>query len=153
MKVLLAGRVAEQIEFGKVTTGASDDLKKVTDISRSMVYDYGMGTTIRAHQLPGDDFTLSESLRKTRDDEVHAIAEEAYRGAHRLLSDHRDLLDAIAERLLTEESIEHDEIRSIMDREERAAPAPLPPPADAPPRGAPAPAIASKPPPADRKQR
>ncbi len=62
MKVLLAGRVAEQIEFGRVTTGAADDLRKVTDIARSMVYDYGMGTTIRAHQLPGDDFTLSESL-------------------------------------------------------------------------------------------
>jgi cell division protease FtsH len=155
MKVLLAGRVAEQVEFGKVTTGASDDLKKVTDIARSMVYDYGMGTTIRAHQLPGDDFTLSESLRKTRDDEVHAIAEEAYRGAHRLLSDHRDLLDAIAERLLTEESIEHEEIRSIMEKDERVAAAPPPPqPAEPAPRGSPAPAIASKPPPPeDHKQR
>src|SRR5215213_3253173 len=108
MKVVLAGRVAEQIEFGRITTGAADDLRKVTEICRAMVYDYGMGTTIRAHQLPGDDFTLSESLRKTRDDEVHAIAEEAYRGAHRLLSDHRDLLDAIAERLLAAEVIEHD---------------------------------------------
>jgi cell division protease FtsH len=153
MKVLLAGRVAEQIEFGRVTTGASDDLKKVTDISRSMVYDYGMGTTIRAHQLPGDDFTLSESLRKTRDDEVHAIAEEAYRGAHHLLSDHRDLLDGIAERLLTEESIEHDEIRAIMDGSD-SVPAQPPQPAEPPPSGTPAPAIASKPPPpADRKQR
>ena len=44
MKVLLAGRVAEQITFGRVTTGASDDLKRVTAIARSMVYEYGMGT-------------------------------------------------------------------------------------------------------------
>jgi cell division protease FtsH len=154
MKVLLAGRVAEQIEFGKVTTGASDDLKKVTDISRSMVYDYGMGTTIRAHQLPADDLTLSESLRKTRDDEVHAIADEAYRGAHRLLSDHRDLLDAIAERLLTEESIEHDEIRAIMEEDERVAAPTSPPESVEPaPRGAPAPAIASKPPPPEDPKR
>ena len=91
-----------------MTTGASDDLRKVTDIARAMVYEYGMGTTIRAHQLPGDDFTMSESLRQTRDEEVAAIAEEAYRGAHRLLSDHRDLLDEIAERLLANEVIEHE---------------------------------------------
>jgi cell division protease FtsH len=100
LKVLLAGRVSEQIAFGKVTTGAADDLQRVTEVARSMVNEYAMGTTIRAHQVPGDDFTISESMRQTRDEEVQAIAEEAYRGAHRLLSDHRDLLDAIAERLL-----------------------------------------------------
>jgi cell division protease FtsH len=114
MKVLLAGRVSEQIVFGRVTTGAADDLKRVTDIARSMIYDYGMGTSIRSHQLPGDDFTVSEAMRRTRDEEVEAISEEAYRGAHRLITDHRDLLDDIAERLLVNEVIEHDEIRAIM---------------------------------------
>ncbi len=114
MKVLLAGRVSEQIVFGRVTTGASDDLRKVTDIARAMVYEYGMGTSIRAHQVRDDDWNVSESLRQTRDEEVQAIAEEAYRGAHQLLSDHRDLLDEIAERLLESEIIEHDEIRKIM---------------------------------------
>ena len=79
-----------------------------------MVYEYGMGTTIRSHQVPADDYTVSEALRQTRDEEVQAIAEEAYRGAHRLLTDHRDLLDEIAERLLANEVIEHDEIREIM---------------------------------------
>ena len=73
MKVLLAGRVSEQITFGRVTTGASDDLKRVTDIARSMVYEYGMGTSIRSHQVPADDFTVSEALRRTRDEEVQAI--------------------------------------------------------------------------------
>jgi cell division protease FtsH len=116
MKVLLAGRVSEQITFGRVTTGASDDLKRVTSIARSMVYEYGMGTEIRSHQVPGDDYTVSERLRQTRDEEVTAIAEEAYRGAHQLLSDHRDLLDEIAERLLENESIERDEIQRIMAR-------------------------------------
>jgi cell division protease FtsH len=147
MKVLLAGRVAEQIEFGRVTTGAADDLRKVTDISRAMVYDYGMGTSIRAHQIQGDDFTMSESLRKTRDDEVQAVAEEAYRGAHRLLSDHRDLLDVIAERLLENEVIEHEEIRSIIDGSPIAK-APRPKRIDPKPRaGTPAEALVSKPPP------
>ena len=116
MKVLLAGRVSEQITFGKVTTGASDDLKRVTDIARSMVYEYGMGTSIRSHQVPADDFNVSEALRRTRGEEVEAISEEAYRGAYRLLIDHRDLLDEIAERLLGQEVIEHEEIREIMER-------------------------------------
>src|SRR5919112_3892943 len=58
MKVLLAGRVSEQITFGRITTGASDDLKRVTAIARSMVHEYGMGTTIRSHQVPEDDFTV-----------------------------------------------------------------------------------------------
>jgi cell division protease FtsH len=114
MKVLLAGRVSEQITFGRVTTGAADDLNRVTVIARSMVYEYGMGTQIRSHQVPRDDDTVSERLRQTRDEEVTAIAEEAYRGAHQLLSDHRDLLDEIAERLLLNEAIERDEIKSIM---------------------------------------
>jgi cell division protease FtsH len=85
-----------------------------------MVYEYGMGTSIRAHQVPADDFNVSEAMRRTRDEEVQAIAEEAYRGAYRLLVDHRDLLDEIAERLLANEVIEHKEIRSIMDGERAA---------------------------------
>jgi cell division protease FtsH len=117
MKVLLAGRVSEQMTFGRVTTGAADDLKRVTEIARSMVYEYAMGTSIRSHQVPADDFTVSEALRRTRDEEVQAISEEAYRGAYRLLADHRDLLDEIAESLLTNEVIEHDEIREVIDRQ------------------------------------
>jgi cell division protease FtsH len=121
MKVLLAGRVSEQITFGRITTGASDDLSRVTAIARSMVDEYGMGTQIRSHQVPIDDHAVSESLRETRDEEVQAIAEEAYRGAYRLLVDHRDLLDEIAERLLSIEAIERDEIQSIMARHRESA--------------------------------
>jgi cell division protease FtsH len=122
MKVLLAGRVSEQITFGRVTTGASDDLQRVTSIARSMVHEYGMGTTIRAHQVPGDDFTVSDALRQVRDEEVQALAEEAYRGAHRLLTDHRDLLDEIASRLLVNEVMEREEMQRIMSgRRDREA--------------------------------
>ena len=114
MKVLLGGRVAEQITFGRVTTGASDDLSKVTTIARSMVYEYGMGTTIRSHQVPANDWNVSEMMRQRRDEEVTEIAEEAYRGAMQLITDHRDLLDEIAHKLLDDEVIEHDEIARIM---------------------------------------
>ncbi len=111
--------MAEQITFGKVTTGASDDLAKVTRIARGMVYEYGMGTSIRSHQVPADDWNISEMMRQRRDEEVSEIAEEAYRGAHRLLSDHRGLLDAIAEELLVDESIDRARIAEIMGAERR----------------------------------
>ncbi|MFN8149945.1 MAG: ATP-dependent zinc metalloprotease FtsH [Solirubrobacterales bacterium] len=114
MKVLLGGRVAEQITFGRVTTGASDDLSKVTMIARSMVYEYGMGTSIRSHQVPANDWNVSEMMRQRRDEEVTEIAEEAYRGAQRLITDHRDLLDEIANKLLVDEVIEQAEIAKIM---------------------------------------
>jgi cell division protease FtsH len=156
MKVLLAGRVSEQITFGRITTGAADDLKRVTDIARGMVYEYAMGTSIRSYQVPADDYNVSESLRQTRDEEVAEISEEAYRGAYQLLVDHRDLLDGIAERLLENEVIEHEEIRSIMDQDRSATSAGRDAPADddarrqqdrvdAPP-GDRAAALASKPP-------
>jgi len=77
---------------------------------------------------------VSESLRQTRDEEVEAIAEEAYRGAYRVLSDHRDLLDTIAERLLANEVIEREEIQELMATG-RAAPEPSTEPVVEPARG------------------
>jgi len=121
MKVLLGGRVAEQITFGRVTTGASDDLSKVTAIARSMVYEYGMGTSIRSHQVPADDWNISEMMRQRRDEEVSEIADEAYRGADKLITEHRDLLDQIANKLLADEVIDNSQIAAIMaDRSEKA---------------------------------
>ncbi len=152
MKVLLAGRVSEQITFGRVTTGAADDLSRVTTIARSMVYEYAMGTQIHAHQLPEDDSSSADATRQTRDEEVTAIAEEAYRGAHRLLVDHRDLLDEIAGRLLVNEIIERDEIMQIMASHRDGSQAPekageqeTPPAEDARRAGRPAEALAAKP--------
>ncbi len=149
MKVLLAGRVSEQITFGRVTTGAADDLQRVTAIARSMVFDYAMGTQIRSHQLPADDHSASEAMRRTRDEEVQAISEEAYRGAHRLLIDHRDLLDEIGQRLLDNEVIEREEIQELMEHSSVSSSATerLPDLDPLPRRGAqPAEALASKPP-------
>ena len=145
MKVLLAGRVSEQITFGRITTGAADDLSRVTAIARSMIHEYAMGTTIRAHQVPADDGAVSEALRQTRDEEVQSVTEEAYRGAEALLVDHRDLLDEIAERLLANEVIEHEEIREILATY-REAPAPSPEVRER-VAGTPAEALASEPPP------
>ena len=151
MKVLLGGRVAEQITFGRVTTGASDDLAKVTAIARSMVYEYGMGTSIRSHQVPANDWNISEMMRQRRDEEVTEIAEEAYRGATRLITDHRDLLDEIANKLLDDEVIDQDEIAAIMaDRSETAlSPEPIREPATGHANGA---AVAAARPPDDEQK-
>ncbi len=150
MAVLLAGRVSEQITFGRVTTGAADDLSRVTAIARSMVHEYGMGTQIRSHQVPANDLATSEALRQTRDEEITAIAEEAYRHAQELLTQHRDLLDEIAEQLLVDEAIERDTILLIMGVEEDEVELAL----DAPPKaGDPAEALVSEPPPIDPTRR
>ena len=59
--VLLGGRVTEHLVFGQITTGASDDLRKVHEISRSMVTQYGMGTELQSKQLPADDYSMSDA--------------------------------------------------------------------------------------------
>src|ERR671911_82416 len=81
MVVLLAGRVTEHIIFGQITTGASDDLHKVHEISRSMVTQYGMGTELATKQLPADDYSMSDHTRRMIDEEQEDIT--------RLVAEHR----------------------------------------------------------------
>jgi len=114
IKVLLGGRAAEQLEFGTSTTGAADDLRRVTEIARGMVHQFGMGTSIRAMQVPADDFTTSEALRRLRDEEVQEIADEAYRSAQDLLLANREVLDAIAAALLEQEVLEREQLVGIL---------------------------------------
>src|SRR5207302_1034404 len=68
MVVGLGGRVAESIVFGEITTGAANDLEKVYQVSRSMVTDYGMGTSISSRRLPVDDYSVSEASRRIVDE-------------------------------------------------------------------------------------
>src|SRR5438552_10174993 len=122
MTVLLGGRVAEQIVFGAITTGASDDLKRVADISHSMVHDYAMGTA-GVGRSPDGDVRLSETTLRIRDEERQDLIEEARRAAQKLIVAHRRQLDALAQELLEREVLERDAIERIMDgvpRMERA---------------------------------
>ena len=88
MTVLLGGRVAEQVVFGAITTGASDDLKRVADISHSMVHDYAMGTA-GVGRSPDGDVRLSETTLRIRDEERQDLIEEARRAAQKLIISHR----------------------------------------------------------------
>ncbi len=122
MTVLMGGRVAEQIVFGAITTGASDDLKRVADISHSMVHDYAMGTA-GVGRSPDGDVRLSEQTLRIRDEERQDLIEEARRAAQKLIVAHRGQLDALASELLEHEVLERDAIERIMDgvpRMERA---------------------------------
>jgi cell division protease FtsH len=113
MTVLMGGRAAEQIVFGQVTTGAADDLKRVTDISRAMLEDYAMGTS-GAGRAPGGNLQLSESSLRLRDEERHDLVEEARRAAQRLIVTHRAQLDALAGELLEGEVLDREAIERIM---------------------------------------
>src|ERR1700722_12916183 len=113
MTMLLGGRVAEQVVFGAITTGASDDLKRVGDIAHSMVHDYAMGSA-GVGRSPDGDVRLSETTLRLRDEERRELIEEARRAARRMIVAHRAQLDALAAELLSKEAIDRDAIDRVM---------------------------------------
>jgi cell division protease FtsH len=139
LTVLLAGRAAEQLVFGALSTGAADDLAKATDIARSMVTRYGMdaklGHATYATERPnflgappvatGD--TFSDETVAAIDAAVRRIVEDAFARATALLGRYRAVLDRGAARLLDRETLDQAELEEL-----RAA---LQPPAGEPARG------------------
>src|SRR5580765_5770417 len=105
MVVTLAGRAAEQVIFGRVTTGAANDLEKVTSLARSMVCEYGMRESSPSRTMRADNYALSEDAKRQRDLEQTHLTEAAYAEALRLLTKHRALLDRVATALLEKETL------------------------------------------------
>jgi cell division protease FtsH len=116
MVVGLGGRVAEHIVFGDVTTGASNDLAKVYEVSRKMVAEYGMGTQISSRLIPADDYSVSDATRRMVDEEQQELTDLAWRRARKLIEDHREALEEIAGELLAHEVLERETIERIMAR-------------------------------------
>jgi cell division protease FtsH len=114
MTMLLGGRVAEQVVFGAITTGASDDLKRVAAISHSMVHDYAMGTA-GVGRSPDGDVQLSETTLRIRDEERQDLIEEARRAATKMIVANRRQLDDLAHELLEHEVLDRDAIDRVMD--------------------------------------
>jgi cell division protease FtsH len=115
MTVLLGGRAAEEIVFGAITTGASDDLRRVAEISREMVHEYAMGTSIMSLRVSAEGGAVSDRTRRLRDEEQQHLADQAMRAASRMITEHRVQLDDLAGELLRNEVLERTDIDRIMD--------------------------------------
>mmetsp|Transcript_2125 Transcript_2125/g.1459 ORF Transcript_2125/g.1459 Transcript_2125/m.1459 type:complete len:134 (-) Transcript_2125:199-600(-) len=106
--VALGGRIAEDMFFKKITTGASDDIKKVTQIAQSLVSIYGMSDNIGLISYQNEsDFIkpYSEETNHEIDCEVRNIVDECYKRTFDLLESKREKIEALAEELLDKESI------------------------------------------------
>ena len=114
MTVLLAGRVAEAIVFGAVTTGAANDLHRVAEITHAMVHEYGMGTATASVRAVTDADIVSDLTRRIRDEEQQDLAFEAQRAAYDLITAHRGKLEELAGALLEHETLDRREIEAIM---------------------------------------
>jgi cell division protease FtsH len=114
LKIYLAGRAAEQVVFGRVTNGAANDLERATAITRSMVFEWGMGEEVTSRTMRADNYALSEETKPLRDVEQARLTDEAYEAAVSLLSKHRPTLDRLASALLEHETLVRDEIHQVI---------------------------------------
>jgi len=114
MIVALAGRAAEEVVFGRVTNGAANDLEKVTEIARAMVFEWGMSESVSSRTMRADNYALSEATKRLRDEEQARLTDGAYEEAARLLRKHRVPLDRIAGALLEKETLVRDELLALV---------------------------------------
>ena len=113
MVVALAGRAAEEVVFGRVTNGAANDLERVTEIARSMVFEWGMSETVTSRTMRADNYALSEETKRLRDSEQGRLTDHAYAEALRLLAKHRAALDRVGVALLERETLSRDELLEL----------------------------------------
>jgi len=122
---LLGGRVAEEITFNEITTGAHDDFKKATNIARKMVTEYGMSSLgpimyeePEENTFIGRDYTknknFSEIISQEIDEEIRRIINECYDKTKKILKENKDLLKLIADTLIEEETITKEQIDSLV---------------------------------------
>ena len=126
---LLGGRVAEEIIFGDVTTGASNDIKRATATARSMVMKYGMSDKIGLISYGDDDDEVfigrdlahtrsySEEVSRSIDEEIHRIITECHDRAKEIIMEHEDVLHSCAKLLLEKEKVHRDEFEALFTRE------------------------------------
>ena len=132
MTSLLGGHCAEELAIGDVSTGSTSDLKRATDIARSMVTEYGMSKKLGPMFLGGDQevflgrnfnqthSNFSEEVSALIDNEMREMLESCYAHAASLLTEHRDKLDKLAEILMDREKVDHDQFVAVMEGEKSA---------------------------------
>jgi len=148
--VLFGGRIAEEVFMGQMTTGASDDFRKATDVARRMVTEWGM-TDALGPMVYGEDEgevflgrsitthkNVSEATMRSVDAEIRRIIDQQYAMARKLIEDNRGKVEALAKALLEWETIDSDQINDIMAGRPPRPPKPAPsPPPPAPPDSTP----------------
>ena len=124
---LLGGRVAEEMVFNEISTGASNDLESAPELVRSMVCEYGMSDTIgpltlgKRHANPFlgrdimEDRNYSEEIAMSIDKEIRSTMEQAYERAKGLLTQNREKMDMIVKVLLEKETLEREEFKALME--------------------------------------
>jgi cell division protease FtsH len=123
---ILGGRAAEELVFGDITTGASDDLEKATKLARVMVTQYGMSKKLGPRTFGqkeelvflgreiGEQRDYSEQVARQIDEEIHDIIQRCYNRALEILRDKRDKLEALASQLIERETLEAQEVQAIL---------------------------------------
>ncbi len=126
MAMTLGGRAAEEIVFSEITTGASNDLEKVTSTAKNMVMRYGMSERLgprvfgHDHSQPflgrefGSEPDYSDEIAREIDDEIRRVVEGAHQRARDILTEHRETLDTVSEILIRRETIEKGEFESLL---------------------------------------
>src|SRR5213082_85232 len=147
LAMTLGGRAAEELVFNEVTTGAANDLEKVTSTSKQMIMRYGMSEKLgprvlgRNHDMPflgremGNEPDYSEEIAREIDDEIRRVIEEAHSAATRVLKEHSDELHRISMILIERETIDKEQFERLLAGEDEATifPDETPePPAEAP---------------------
>jgi cell division protease FtsH len=124
---LLGGNVSERMVFGDTTTGSSNDIEKATDLARRMVTEFGMSDRLgplsfgKRDELVflgreiGEQRNYSDEIAKTIDEEVRAIVDRAFERASQVLEVHRDRLDALAQKLIAEETVDSEGFEALFN--------------------------------------
>ncbi|HEX8430770.1 MAG TPA: ATP-dependent zinc metalloprotease FtsH, partial [Longimicrobium sp.] len=137
--VLLGGRVAEEIVFNEISTGAGNDLERVTELARSMVMEYGMSRELGPVNLSGprrSQFlqsgegdggrrSYSEETAREIDGEIRGLIDGTYERVRRILTQDREVLEQLAQRLLEVEVVDEADLRRIMSLPPRLHEPPL----------------------------
>lgn len=127
---IMGGRAAEKIVYGKVSTGASDDIMRATELARRMVTEFGMSEALGSVRYAGqqlqylggaieDNAGLSPETRKLIDAEVKRIIEEQYQRAQELLSQHRPALERLTQELLRCETVDGEAVKAALEGTQR----------------------------------
>jgi cell division protease FtsH len=138
--VLFGGRIAEEIFMGQMTTGASNDFERATDIARNMVTRWGMSDELgpmiygenEGEVFLGRSVTVHKNVSETTmqrvDAEIRRIVDQQYALARKVIEDHRDKVETMAKALLEWETLDSDQINDIMEGRVPRPPKPTPPP-------------------------